>query len=301
MALGAGICYHMATLSEISLIYSRTGRRKLLTQCKAVGQEEGIALFEELPLFAPELVISNGAIQLSNLFTAWWNELVEHCWPGSNHDLWTPAIGDEFVFHTLPIFNLNPLAGAILVKNSLQYTKNLTYQRYSFESSIQTKYHTFARIQIELNVVAFIIYQRVSRTISFSQCSLGEWYALPSPANGLFRIWHGRDQLSKEEEGEGTTDEVTREDQDKINAFSRLHQKEKVLEEELQKKRVRRFRFVLLELFLSTLFFYPSLLVFSWIPCATWSWRFTSPYTLTTPWSSWDLGWSMALTHIRLT
>jgi len=43
--------------------------------------------------------------------------------------------------------------------------------------------------------------------------------------------------LSKEEEGEGSTDnEVTREDQDKINAFSRLHQREKVLEEELQGK-----------------------------------------------------------------
>jgi len=42
--------------------------------------------------------------------------------------------------------------------------------------------------------------------------------------------------LSKHEE-EGTPDaEVTREDQDKINAFSRLHQREKVLEEELQTK-----------------------------------------------------------------
>ena len=45
-------------------------------------------------------------------------------------------------------------------------------------------------------------------------------------------------QLSKHEE-EGTPDaEVTREDQDKINAFSRLHQREKVLEEELQTKQV---------------------------------------------------------------
>jgi hypothetical protein len=56
MALEVGICYHMATLSEISLTYSRTGRRRLSTQCKAVGQEEGIVLFEKLRLFAPELV-----------------------------------------------------------------------------------------------------------------------------------------------------------------------------------------------------------------------------------------------------
>jgi len=46
-----------------------------------------------------------------------------------------------------------------------------------------------------------------------------------------------RRMLSKEEEGEGKADaEVTREDQDKINAFSRLHQREKVLVEELQTK-----------------------------------------------------------------
>jgi hypothetical protein len=32
---------------------------------------------------------------------------------------------------------------------------------------------------------------------------------------------------------------VTREDQDKINAFSRLHRREKVLREELQTKQVR--------------------------------------------------------------
>jgi hypothetical protein len=46
-------------------------------------------------------------------------------------------------------------------------------------------------------------------------------------------------KLSKEEEGEGNADaEVTREDQDKINGFSRLHQREKVLVEELQTKQV---------------------------------------------------------------
>jgi hypothetical protein len=43
-------------------------------------------------------------------------------------------------------------------------------------------------------------------------------------------------QLSKDEEGEET--EVRREDQDKINRFSTLHQKEKLLQEELKTKEV---------------------------------------------------------------
>jgi hypothetical protein len=73
MALGAGICCHMATLSEISLIYSRIGRGRLLTQCKVVGQEEGIVLFERLLLFAPELVSSNGAISAFPIFS-WLDE-----------------------------------------------------------------------------------------------------------------------------------------------------------------------------------------------------------------------------------
>lgn len=43
--------------------------------------------------------------------------------------------------------------------------------------------------------------------------------------------------LSKEEEGEvGPDAEVTKEDQDKINSFSRLHNRERLLEEELQGK-----------------------------------------------------------------
>lgn len=43
--------------------------------------------------------------------------------------------------------------------------------------------------------------------------------------------------LSKDEEGEGTIDaEVTREDQDKINVFSKLHNRVKLLEEELHLK-----------------------------------------------------------------
>ncbi|KIW18821.1 hypothetical protein PV08_03110 [Exophiala spinifera] len=42
--------------------------------------------------------------------------------------------------------------------------------------------------------------------------------------------------LSKEEESESTDAEVTKEDQDKINTFSRLHNRSKVLEEELATK-----------------------------------------------------------------
>lgn len=46
-------------------------------------------------------------------------------------------------------------------------------------------------------------------------------------------------QLSKEEEGESGPDtEVSKEDQDKINSFSRLHNRERFLEEELQSKQV---------------------------------------------------------------
>ncbi|THW52697.1 Prefoldin, subunit 4 [Aureobasidium pullulans] len=44
-------------------------------------------------------------------------------------------------------------------------------------------------------------------------------------------------QLSKDEEGEET--EVRREDQDKINRFSTLHQKEKLLQADLKTKEVR--------------------------------------------------------------
>ena len=49
------------------------------------------------------------------------------------------------------------------------------------------------------------------------------------------------DQLSKEEEAaSGAEDtEVRREDQDKINRFSRLHQREVMLEDELKSKNVR--------------------------------------------------------------
>ncbi|KAH8677594.1 Prefoldin subunit-domain-containing protein [Xylariales sp. PMI_506] len=45
-----------------------------------------------------------------------------------------------------------------------------------------------------------------------------------------------RRMLSREEEGAGDEVEVRREDQDKINKFSRLHQKELKVEEELKVK-----------------------------------------------------------------
>jgi hypothetical protein len=49
-------------------------------------------------------------------------------------------------------------------------------------------------------------------------------------------------QLSREEEAEiGEEKEVRKEDQDKINRFSRLHSREKGLEEELKVKQVRTF------------------------------------------------------------
>lgn len=52
-------------------------------------------------------------------------------------------------------------------------------------------------------------------------------------------IYADQPQLSKEDESESGPDaEVTKEDQDKINSFSRLHNKERVLEEELQAKQV---------------------------------------------------------------
>jgi hypothetical protein len=103
MALEAGICYHMATLSEISLTYSRTGRRRLSTQCKAVGQEEGIALFEKLRLCAPELVLSNGAISAFQHFHGLMKRIRRAllAWKYS-------AIVGEFVFHSLNILNLKP-------------------------------------------------------------------------------------------------------------------------------------------------------------------------------------------------
>ena len=45
-------------------------------------------------------------------------------------------------------------------------------------------------------------------------------------------------QISKEDEKAGDEVEVRREDQDKINKFSRLHQRELAMEEELKTKSV---------------------------------------------------------------
>ena len=59
----------------------------------------------------------------------------------------------------------------------------------------------------------------------------------------LFQGFYGMqgltlNQLSKDEEAAAPDAEVTREDQDKINAFSRLHNREKKYEEELEHKQV---------------------------------------------------------------
>ena len=50
-----------------------------------------------------------------------------------------------------------------------------------------------------------------------------------------------RDQLSQDEEATlaGTDSEVSREDQDKINKFSRLHRQDELLQEKLKTKTVR--------------------------------------------------------------
>jgi prefoldin subunit 4 len=46
-------------------------------------------------------------------------------------------------------------------------------------------------------------------------------------------------QLSKEDEAAAEDIEVRREDQEKINKFSRLHQRESTLEEQLRQKQAR--------------------------------------------------------------
>jgi len=50
-------------------------------------------------------------------------------------------------------------------------------------------------------------------------------------------------QLSKEEESETTDNEVTKEDQDKINEFSKLHNRSKIIEDELETKKVSDMRY----------------------------------------------------------
>ncbi|RQM07650.1 hypothetical protein DH86_00001672, partial [Scytalidium sp. 3C] len=57
-----------------------------------------------------------------------------------------------------------------------------------------------------------------------------------SPKTHKTAIMMQRRMLSKEDEATGAEDEVRREDQDKINKFSRLHQRETALEEELKLK-----------------------------------------------------------------
>jgi hypothetical protein len=69
------------------------------------------------------------------------------------------------------------------------------------------------------------------------RCSV-EWYVL---AYHCYQPSTNRpSQLSREDEAAtGDEVEVRREDQDKINKFSRLHQRELLVEEELQGKSVR--------------------------------------------------------------
>lgn len=68
-------------------------------------------------------------------------------------------------------------------------------------------------------------------------------YATPhgelSPSCPFSRVHLTTAQLSKADEEAADEVEVRREDQDKINRFSRLHQRELVLEEELTGKTVR--------------------------------------------------------------
>jgi hypothetical protein len=69
----------------------------------------------------------------------------------------------------------------------------------------------------------------------------GEWYANEHPSTQLLLLLLMISlQLSKEDEAAAGGDEieVRREDQDKINKFSRLHQKEIALEDELKTKHV---------------------------------------------------------------
>lgn len=62
-----------------------------------------------------------------------------------------------------------------------------------------------------------------------------------SAFNGLLFILTLYLQLTKaDEESVGDEVEVRREDQDKINKFSRLHQRELIIEEELKNKSVSR-------------------------------------------------------------
>jgi hypothetical protein len=60
-----------------------------------------------------------------------------------------------------------------------------------------------------------------------------------SPIYHYIRLRLSRFQLSKADEEASEEVEVRREDQDKINRFSRLHQRELALEEQLKAKNVR--------------------------------------------------------------
>ena len=72
--------------------------------------------------------------------------------------------------------------------------------------------------------------------------SCKDGWCVPSPPSlppSKFRAPANAHQLSKEDEAAGEEVEVRREDQDKINKFSRLSTREQILEEELKGKAVR--------------------------------------------------------------
>lgn len=66
-----------------------------------------------------------------------------------------------------------------------------------------------------------------------------EWYVLLRAENCAAQLLMPCLQISKEDEKAGDEVEVRREDQDKINKFSRLHQRELAMEDELKTKNVR--------------------------------------------------------------
>lgn len=98
-----------------------------------------------------------------------------------------------------------------------------------FKSSIHEIDLNFGKVQANKTIESVLVHHR-------SRCSDG-WYLLLT--NILIQALTSV-QLSREDEaGIGKEDlEVRREDQDKINSFSRLHQREMLLEEDLKSKAV---------------------------------------------------------------
>ena len=94
----------------------------------------------------------------------------------------------------------------------------------------------FSPVLISLKTVVSCI----SGVYQASRCK-DEWYIIHCHSHIRNFILLIATQLSKEDEAAASNDEteVRREDQDKINQFSRLHQRQMLLEEELKVKAVR--------------------------------------------------------------